>query len=103
MHAFLAQPEDMEPEDVEPEDVEPEDVEPSERPAVDRVVPVDIAPVSPQSEAIYVVDATNVLEFTLNLVETDNREVKPVKPVFKTEVTLSDDKWLTSFRLPTKV
>ena len=72
--------------------LEPEDEEPCERPALDEcttvndVAPINIAPVCPHPDTIYVVDVTDMSEFALNLVEIEDREVNPVKPVFKTEV-----------------
>ncbi|CAB3988509.1 Hypothetical predicted protein [Paramuricea clavata] len=61
----------------------------------------------PQGEEVYVVDATDISELpvTFNVVETISTTKTPipdVKPVFKSEMATPDEKWLSSFRLPTK-
>ena len=60
----------------------------------------------PQGEEVYVVDASDVSELPVNVVETISTTKTPipdVKPAFKSEMAKPDEKWLSSFRLPTKV
>jgi hypothetical protein len=62
----------------------------------------------PQGEEVYVVDASDVSELpvTFNVVETISTTKTPipdVKPAFKSEMAKPDEKWLSSFWLPTKV